>query len=79
MNNEGYQKLVDDILSAPGNAEFVATYNSGHKGILSKFIGQAMSYSNGAANKEILEKVFKEKLERIHDVNSMFSVMYKHD
>ena len=56
------EKIVDDVLADPSNAQAVADFKAGSEKVLGFLVGQVMKASRGKANPGMAQEILRKKL-----------------
>jgi len=56
------EKIVDDVLHDPKNAQAIADFKAGSEKVLGFLTGQVMKASRGKANPSVAQEVLRQKL-----------------
>ena len=56
------EKIVDDVLADPNNAQAVADFKAGSEKVLGFLVGQVMKASRGKANPGMAQEILRKKL-----------------
>ena len=56
------EKIVDDVLADPNNAQAIADFKAGSEKVLGFLVGQVMKASRGKANPGMAQEILRKKL-----------------